>query len=127
MTAAELIVGSLCGVVLLGIYVWIGVALYLGYTMGEELSKYLKNSLSQITIDTHKHTGPFGMLQLVGGIASVVTFPRFFIKRGIASAADIESFPLPISRKLIILQWSVIGLLATLVFLVSLWESGVLK
>jgi hypothetical protein len=127
MAAAELIVGSLCGVVLLGIYVWIGVALYLGYTMGEELSKYLKNSSSLITIDTHKHTGPFGMLQLVGGIASVVTFPRFFIKRGIASAADIESFPLPIRRKLIILQWSVIGLLATLVFLVSLWESGVLK
>jgi hypothetical protein len=64
---------------------------------------------------------------LVGGIASVVTFPRFFIKHGIASAADIEGFPLSIRRKLIILQWSVIGLLATLVLLVSLWESGVLK
>jgi hypothetical protein len=127
MTTAELIVGGLCGVVLLGIYVWIGVALYLGYTKGDELSKYLKNSSSLTTVDTHKHAGPFGKLQLVGGIASVVTFPKFFVKRGLVSAEDIERFPLPFRRKLVILQWSVIGLLATLVFLVSLWESGVLK
>lgn len=127
MTTAELIVGGLCGAVLLGIYVWIGVALYLGYTKGEEFSKYLKNSSSLITVNTHKHTGPFGKLQLVGGTASVVTFPRFFVKRGLASAEDIEKFPISLRRKLIFLQWSVIGLLATLVFLVSLWESGVLK
>ncbi|MBD0682418.1 MULTISPECIES: hypothetical protein [Pseudomonas] len=127
MTTAELIVGGFCGVVLLGIYIWIGIALYLGYTKGEELSAYFKNSSSLITVDTHKHTGPFGKLQLIGGIASVVTFPRFFVKRGLVSAEDIERFPHPCRRKLIVLQWSVIGLLATLVFLVSLWESGVLK
>jgi hypothetical protein len=127
MTTSELIVGGLCGGVLFGIYIWIGFALYLGYTSGEELSKYFKNSSSLITAKTHKHTGPFGKLQLVGGIASVVTFPRFFVRCGLASAEDIEKFPLVFRRKLIFLQWSVIGLLASLVFLVSLWESGVLK
>lgn len=127
MTTAELIVGSLCGVVFVGIYVWLAFALYLGYTKGEDLSMYFKNSSSLISVDTHKHAGPFGKLQLVGGIASVVTFPRFFIKRGMASVEDIEKFPLPFRRKLIFLQWSAIGLLTALVFLVSLWESGVLK
>nr|WP_180205843.1 hypothetical protein [Pseudomonas sp. SbOxS1]NYU06010.1 hypothetical protein [Pseudomonas sp. SbOxS1] len=127
MTDAELVVGSLCGVMLVGLYIWIGITLYLGYTKGEEMSAYFKRSSSLITLYTNKHKGPFGKLQLVGGIAGVVTFPRFFIKRGIASAEDVENFPLPFRRKLIILQWSVIGLLTTLVFLVSLWESGVLK
>lgn len=127
MTAAELVVGSLCGVVLIGLYIWIGITLYLGYTKGEEMSAYFKKSSSLITLHTNKHKGPLGKLQLVGGIAGVVTFPRFFIKRGIANAEDVESFPLSFRRKLIFLQWSVIGLLTTLVFLVSLWESGVLK
>ena len=127
MTTAELIVGSLCGVVFVGIYVWLAFALYLGYTKGEELSMYFKNSSSLISVDTHKHAGPFGKLQLVGGIASVVTFPRFFVKLGMVSAEDIEKLPQLFRRKLIFLQWSVIGLLATLVFLVLLWESGVLK
>lgn len=91
------------------------------------MSVYFKKSSSLITLHTHKHKGPFGKLQLVGGIASVVTFPRFFVKRGIASAEDIEKFPPQLRRKLIFLQWSVIGLFTALVFLVSLWESGALK
>lgn len=116
-----------CGVVIVGVYIWLAFALYLGYTKGEELTRCFKNSSSLISVDTHKHAGPFGKLQLVGGIASVVTFPRFFVKLGMVSAEDIEKFPQLFRRKLIFLQWSVIGLLATLVFLVLLWESGVLK
>lgn len=53
-------------------------------------------------------------------------FP-LFVKHGIAGAEDIESFPLSLRRKLIVLMWSAIGLFAALALLVALWESGALK
>ena len=127
MTTAELVVGSLCGVVLVSMFVWLAVALYLGYTKTDVLLNSFKNSSSIITISTRIHTGPWGKLQLVGSACSVVTFPRFFVKHSIADAGDIESFPLSLRRKLIVLMWSAVGLFATLALLVTLWESGVLK
>lgn len=127
MTTAELVVGSLCGIVLVSIFAWLAVALYLGYTKTDVLLNSFKNSSSAITISTRIHTGPWGKLQLVGSACSVVTFSRFFVKHGIAGAEDIESFPLSLRRKLIVLMWSAIGLFAALALLVALWESGALK
>jgi hypothetical protein len=93
MTTAELVVGSLCGIVLVSMFVWLAIALYLGYTKTDVLLNSFKNSSSVITISTRIHKGPWGKLQLVGSACSVVTFPRFFVKHGIAGAGDIESFP----------------------------------
>lgn len=127
MTTAELVFGSLCGVVLISMFVWLAVALYLGYTKTGVLLDSFKNSSSAITISTRIHTGPWGKLQLVGSACSVVTFPSFFVKHGIAGAEDIASFPLSLRRKLVVLMWSAIGLFAALALLVALWESGALK
>ena len=127
MNTAELVVGSLCGLVLLGLSTCIGIALYLGYTQAEAMAAYFQNSSSLITVATHKHTGPWGELQLVGGIASAVTFPRFFLKHGLVSAEDISNFPLPLRRKRVALQWSIVGLIVTQALLVALWDLGLLK
>ena len=127
MTTAELVVGSLCGVVLISMFVWLAVALYLGYTKTDVLLNSFKNSSSAITISTRIYKGPWGKLQLVGSACSVLTFPRFFVKHGIAGAEDIESFPVSLRRKLIVLMWSAVGLFTSLALLVTLWKSGVLK
>ena len=91
------------------------------------MEAYFQNSSSLITVATHKHTGPWGKLQLVGGIASAVTFPRFFLKHGLVSAEDISNFPLPLRRKRVALQWSIVGLIVTQALLVALWDLGLLK
>lgn len=127
MTNAELIVGSAGGLVLVGLFICIGIALYYGYTQGEQISSHFKNSSSSITSTTHRHSGPYGKMQLVGGIAFVVTFPEFFLKHEIVSAEDIKNFPLPLRRKLVMLQWSIIGTLTCMALLAITVTSGVLK
>ncbi|AWY42907.1 hypothetical protein DKY63_24545 [Pseudomonas putida] len=127
MTTAELVVGSLCGVVLISMFIWLAIALYLGYTKTDVLLNSFKNSSSVITIATRIHAGPWGKLQLVGSACSAVTFPRFFVKHGIASTEDIANFPLLLRRMLKALMWCAIGQFAALALLVALWESGVLK
>ncbi|MGE8153173.1 hypothetical protein ACQKP5_18235 [Pseudomonas vancouverensis] len=125
MTTAGLIIGSLSCIVGIGLFVCIALALYLGYAKSEELTKHFKNSSSSITSATHRHSGPYGKMQLVGGISFVVTFPRFFLKHGILNAEDIGNFPLRLKRKLVALQWSFIGLFFAMISLVIVGKSGV--
>ena len=88
MTTAGLVVGSLSCIVIASLFICIALALYLGYAQGEEMTKHFKNSSSSITSATHRHSGPYGKMQLVGGISFVVTFPRFFLKHVILDAED---------------------------------------
>jgi hypothetical protein len=127
MTTAEFVIGSLCGAALLCMFIGNGVALYFGYTKTELLLESFKNSSSSITNVIRVHPGPWGKLQLVGSACGVLTFPRFFIKHGILDAEDLDNFPLPFRRKLVLLQWSVIGSFSSLALLVSISKSGLLK
>lgn len=127
MTNAEVIVGALCGLVLFGLLIWNVVALYMAYTKLDLMLEKLKNCSAIVTRAPLRHGGPWGKLLLVGGISGIVTFPRFYLSRGELDVEDLETFPIALKRKLIALQWAVIGLLTTMVMLVVLWESGVLK
>lgn len=109
MSTAGIVVSVLSCFVGAGLFICIAIALYLGCTQGEQMSKFFKNSASSITSATHRHSGPYGKIQLVGGIYFVVTFPRFFLKHGILDAEDIRNFPLHLRRKLVALQWGFIG------------------
>lgn len=126
MSTAGIVVGILSCIVGVGLFICIAIALYLGYTQGEQMSKCFKNSASSITSATHRHSGPYGKIQLVGGISFVVTFPRFFLKHGILDAADARNFPLHYKRKLIALQWSFIGVFISMALLACLGWSGIL-
>lgn len=126
MNNAELIVASFGGLVLLGLFICIGVALYYGYTQGDQMCNHFKNSRSSITSATYRSSGPYGKIQLVGGIAFVVTFPKLFLKHGTLNVEDIKSFPLPLRRKLILLQWSIIGILTAMALLAIIEISGIL-
>ncbi|MDZ5431463.1 hypothetical protein T3H00_02120 [Pseudomonas fluorescens] len=127
MSNAELIVGSLGGLVLLGLFICIGIALYYGYTQGDQLCSYFKNSRSSITSATHRNSGPYGKMQLVGGIAFVVTFPNIFLKQGTLDAEDMKNFPMPLRRQLIKLQWGIIGTLTSMVLLAVIETLAILK
>jgi hypothetical protein len=120
MTTAGLVVGSLSCIVIASLFICIALALYLGYAQGEEMTKHFKNSSSSITSATHRHSGPYGKMQLVGGISFVVTFPRFL------DAEDIRNFPLHLRQKLIALQWSFIGVFISMALLVYIGWSGML-
>lgn len=127
MNTAELVVGGLCGLVIVCMFIWIGVALYMAYTKMDVVLGCLKNSSSVMSMASLRHGGPWGKLLLVGGVSGFVTFPGFYLKRGSINAEDVNNFPAPLRRKLVALQWTVIGLFAALALLVAVGKSGVLK
>lgn len=127
MNTAELVVGGLCGLVIVGGYIWIGVALHLAYTKIDVLLDHLKNCSAIMSRAPLRFGGPWGHLLLIGGISGIVTFPGFYLKRGELSSDDLRNLPEPLKRKLIALQYSVIGLLLAMALFVAIGKSGVLK
>lgn len=100
MITAKLIIGGLGGLVIICQFISIGVALYLSYTKGDLMSSHFKNSSSLLALGIYKSTSLHGRLLLVGSISSILTFPGFFLKRGLANAEDIDSFPPRLSASL---------------------------
>lgn len=121
MSSAEFMFGYLGGAVLLALLIWIGVALHMAYTKMDLMLEHLKNCPAIMVRAPLQNGGPWGKLLLVGGISGIVTFPRFYLKRGELSSEDLINFPVVLKRKLAILQWSVIWLLG---FAFLLWVIG---
>ncbi|MFJ2390353.1 hypothetical protein [Pseudomonas koreensis] len=127
MNTAELIVGGLCGVVIISMIIWIGIALYIAHIKMDVILEHLKNSSAGTRLAALKHGGAWGRLLLVGGASGLVTFTNFYIRRGTLSTEDVASFPVSLRQKLVWMQWSAIVLLSAMVMLVALGKSGVLK
>ncbi|MDX9666761.1 hypothetical protein QMK50_17485 [Pseudomonas sp. P5_152] len=118
MSKSAFFVGSLGGVVLLLMIIWIVIALYLAYAKMDVMLEHLKNSRSVMRLSGSRRIGPWGQLMLIGGIAGFVTFPRRYINKGAICAEDIHNFPAPLKRTLVVLHWSGLVLLC-LLFLVG--------
>ena len=110
-----------------GALVVFGVALHLGYTKGDVLSEHFQNSSPLITVSARVHAGLRGKTRLVYSISSVVTFPRFFLKYGIVTYVDLHNFHYDLRRKLVALQWTLLGVLAGMVLLGLIAMSGILR
>ena len=95
----------------IGVVIWISICLHLAYTKMDLILDHLKNCSAIRARASLQYGGPWGKLLLIGGISGIITFPGFYLKRGELSPEDLASFPLLLKRKLVILQWSVIGLL----------------
>ena len=106
---------SIAIVDLAGLILWIGLCLHLAYTKMDLMLEHLKNCSAIMTRAPLRYGGPWGRLLLVGGISGIVTFPQFYLKRGELSSEDLASFPAPLKRKLVMLQWSVISLLLVMI------------
>ena len=110
-----------------GALVVFGVALHLGYTKGDVMSEHFQNSSPLITVAVRIDKGLRGKTRMVYSISSVVTFPRFFLKYGIVTAEDLNNFPHDLRRKLVALQWTLLGVLAGMVLLGLIAMSGILR
>lgn len=127
MNDAEFVVGVLCTLGILGLFIWIGIVLHLAYTRMDEVLEHLKNCGAVKNRLPLLYGGPMGKLLLMGGITGIVTFPGIYLKHGGVSIEDLEHFPASLKRKFAVLQWSVIGIFATIAVLVTLIKSGCLK
>ncbi|MCK3838924.1 MULTISPECIES: hypothetical protein [Pseudomonas] len=124
MTTAQFALGWLCVVVIVGMFVWIGIALHMAYTKMDLMLTHLKNCSAIMIRAPLRHGGPWGKLLLVGGISGIVTFPGFYLKRGGMSVEDLSNFPVALKRKLAVLQWSVIALLLVMLSLAAVIKLG---
>ena len=116
------VISLLCGLGVLGIWIWIAIALHMAYTKMDLILQLLKNSSAVRERAFLNNSGPWGKLLLIGGVSSIVTFPGFFLKRGGISTEDLANLPLPTKRKLVALHWSVIALLTSTTIFVALAE-----
>lgn len=98
-----------------GIFLWISICLHLAYTKADVMLNHLRNSPAITVWAPMRHGGPWGKLMLIAGISGLVTFPGFQLKRGQLSAEDLANFPASLKRKLVCLQWCMIGLLFVMV------------
>ena len=117
MSKASMIFGTLGGVILLLIFVWLVVALHMAYTKMDVLLGHLKNSPAITVLASWRHAGLSGRLRMIANIADYVSSPRRGIENGSISAQDIENLPAPIKRKLVFLRRSVLLLSVSLVLL----------
>lgn len=124
MTTTEFALGWLCVVVIVGMFVWVGIALHMAYTKMDLMLTHLKNCSAIMIRAPLRHGGPWGKLLLVGGISGIVTFPGFYLKRGGMSFEDLSNFPVALKRKLAVLQWSVIALLLVMISLAAVIKLG---
>jgi len=122
MTTAMTVVSLLCGLAILGMWIWIAVALRMAYTKMDLLLELLSDSSAIRDRAFLNSGGPWGRLLLIGGVSGIVTFPGFYLKRGGIRTEDLERLPRPIKKKLVALHWSALTLLTSLTIFVALAE-----
>lgn len=127
MTNAEMVVGALCGVVILLMFICIVATLHMGYTKMDEILESLKNSPCITVRAPLRYGGVWGKLFLAGGIANIVTFPGFYMRRGELNADDLKRLCPQLKRKMAVMQWGTIWLFVAMGVLVTLGKSGWLK
>lgn len=110
-----------------GAFFCIGISLHMAYTKMDLMLEHLKNCSIVRTHSPLKYGGPWGKLMLIGWIAGLFTFPEYYLKRGEASAEDLNDFPKHLRKKLVMLKMASFFLIAALVTLFFLRESGLLK
>lgn len=120
MTFAMTFASYMCGAVIIGSFVWIGVAMYFAHTKMEKLLELLPNCTAVTDHVFVRNIGTWGKLLLIGGIAGLVTFPGIHLKYGRASISDLEKIPFLLKRKLKILHLCGLGLLIGLFISVGL-------
>lgn len=93
MTTAEFALGWLCVVVIVGMFVWIGIALHIAYTKMDLMLTHLKNCSAIMIRAPLRHGGPWGKLLLVGGISGDCYIPRFLPQKRRYKHRRFKQFP----------------------------------
>jgi hypothetical protein len=78
MTTAAFVVGYLCGLVIVCMFVWIGTALHMAYTQMDLLLGLLKNC-SVVMARAPLRVRVLGQAAVGWGICGIVTFPGVYL------------------------------------------------
>lgn len=122
MTTTQFVVGYICGVVLLSIFIWIAIGLHMAYTKMDMMLSHLEKCSVIVDLTPLRNNGPLGKFLLVGSISGILTFPDMYIRRGNVNADDVKNFPRTLKRKLILMQWMGITLMSALAISVAAYE-----
>lgn len=117
MSQVEFVLVLLGGAVLLMIFIWMGVALYLGYAKIDVIMSHLENSSSATALTYYRSLGAWGRVYFISRVAEIVAFPSDFIKRGSLSVEDLNGLPVSLRNTLVIWRWGVLVLFALLLLL----------
>ncbi|AVO58953.1 hypothetical protein [Pseudomonas chlororaphis] len=109
----------LCALTFLGIFSVAGAYLYWGYTCMEEILDRFRSCTAMTGSRFYLQMGPWGRLVMVGMAAGFLAFPASYIKKGILDASEIDTFPQPLKRRLIMSHYLVWGLGGVMILSVS--------
>lgn len=87
-----------------GIFIYLGVSLYIAYTKMDRMLACFKNSPYIMIRAPMINGGPWGRLLVLREIVGVIQMPGFYIPDGDVCPEDIDQFPKQLKARLIILH-----------------------
>lgn len=82
MTSINIILAAFGAFSIAGLYIWLVVALRIGYTHTEQIVEHFKNSPVTRYQGYMKKGGPVQMLHLLGTVMGVIIFSKLYLKNG---------------------------------------------
>jgi len=98
------------GYIVTALITWIGASLYLAHSLRQKIIEHMKNSTLVILTAPDTSQSQWKKFIWINNVASYITHPVFYIKRGELCSSDIQNLPKPIKRKLVALRWAILGL-----------------
>ena len=90
----------------LGVFIHVGISCYFAYNKMGVMLSHLTNCPAVTRRVPSLQLGLLGRMYVFVAITAVLAMPRRLVRMGSANAEDIESFPLGLKRKIIMLYWS---------------------
>ena len=114
MSTSYIIQGCIGAIILLGMLIWLVIAIYLAKTRTTEFANYSPNSPLIKLKKPSRHDSAIVHFEYIGTLGACVTFPSRHIKRGELSAQDLLRLPPRTKQLLIALYCTRLGLIASL-------------
>ncbi|WP_051414793.1 hypothetical protein [Pseudomonas sp. QTF5] len=87
-----------------GVFILLGVMLYVAKTKTETILNHLRNSSISSRIIMLWHGGPWGRIYMMSEVFGIMRNPEYYIKAGTLSAEDMKTFPRKLRQNLITLH-----------------------
>jgi hypothetical protein len=103
------------------------VGFYLVIFRLREMRGYLKSCSAVTDSEGYLSFGFKGRFTVLGRIVSVVAYPDFYLRKGMAHAEDLKDFPVGLKRVLFIYRWSLWTMILLGIFVHGLTELYLLR
>ncbi|AZD29363.1 hypothetical protein [Pseudomonas chlororaphis] len=103
LSAAEYVLTSFGVVTFLGGGIVGGMYFYLSFTRLDEILGYVKNCKLVNNQRYYLYLGAWGRFLMIGMISGALAYSNYQIKKGLMDAGDVDNFPEPLKRRLIVM------------------------